>query len=110
MRWVQTYDGLEGVRAETAGPDCARCGGPRTLELWDFVARARPASSLSDEQAEELGLHRSTDRGWTSTRVGPGLPTAYVGALPCPTCGATTDVVIGLQEVQPARWIGGVVR
>ncbi|MCA9488805.1 MAG: hypothetical protein KC621_02760 [Myxococcales bacterium] len=107
---MQTFDGFEGVRDEVEAPPCSSCGAVRTLELWDFAARARPASSLSDERVAALGLHRSAERGWVSTRVGPGLPTAYVGDLPCPACGATTEVVIGLQEVQPARWIGGLVR
>lgn len=110
MQWVRTYDGLEGERAETRAPDCPRCGGQRTVELWSFVAGAHPGSSLSDERVAALGLHRSTERGWTSTLVGPGLPTAYVGELPCPACGATTEVVVGLHELQPARWIGGVLR
>ncbi len=111
MRYVQTFDGLEGEPAHTFGPPCPRCGAARPLELWSFVARARSGAALSDAEVDRLGLHRSVIHGgFVVTTVGPDQPWAYVGELPCPACGASAAVAVGLHEFQPCRWMGGVVR
>lgn len=110
MTWVETFDGLEGERAPTRAADCPRCGSPRTFELWAFVDRSRPGWKLSDAEVAAHGLHRAVERGLTVTRVGPGLPPAFLGELACEACGASGPVVASVWEFQPCRWMGGVVR
>lgn len=108
--YVETFDGLEGEPAPCEGPPCPSCGADRSLELWSFVDHARSGAALSDDEVAALGLSRIDVRGIVVTRVGPDLPFAYVGDLRCAACGAASPVVVGLHELQPARWKGGVVR
>lgn len=109
MPYVPCFDGLEGAPAPCEVP-CPTCGTERPFDLWAFVARARSGYALSDDEAAAAGLIRRVRRGFTHTTVSDDGPAAHVGPLDCPQCGAVHDVVVGLEEFQPARWIGGVVR
>jgi predicted carbohydrate-binding protein with CBM5 and CBM33 domain len=109
MPYVPCFDGLERAPAPCDVP-CSQCGHTIAFDLWSVADRARRGYQLTDEQVAEYGLTRREHRGMTSTTVHEDGPAAYVGSLVCPHCSRESRVTVGLEEFQPSRWIGGVVR
>lgn len=109
MGYEQTFDGLERASAPCVAP-CPACGARIGFDLWAAVDDGRPGRDLTDAEVADHGLCRAARGGIVATRVEPDGVGAFLATLECPRCGAGAEVALGLGEVQPGRWQGGVVR
>lgn len=108
MRWVIApdrarallLDGLEGTPTAVAF-GCGACGAAVWGDLWDLLGRSTPAHALTRAERDAWDLESVSVLDWEVGRTG-GL-TAYLAEARC-GCGALHDVVLGLSEVQPARY------
>lgn len=101
------FDGTEGEPALTSF-SCASCGDVVTLDAWSFVAAARSGDRITPEEIRSLGLYRGLVRAGFEMQVtllSPDGLAAYVGALPCPSCGRSMQIVLGFGEFQPSRYM-----
>lgn len=93
-------DGLEGTPARVSFR-CGACGAEVSGDLWTWLGRAAPAGDLPRAERDALGLQ--SERVLDGEVARSGRLTAWIVDPAC-GCGARHRVVLGLSEVQPARY------